>query len=209
MTLITSSHAKKLRIQLFLLLFITFIIYCIYTISNNVPAITKQFDNIASDTSSSVTEEDTEQNIILLPVTKVAENICTTNAVLRNVDPNHTNAHFDFWVHLTDNTINTYKRRWQRFISNMKQTKIPTQDMRGQGIVFIAGNRDTFHRALTSIKLLRKYKCVLDIEIWHLHDEQPTHEMKKELLSLNALARDLSDSTLPKPISVRRGAEKQ
>lgn len=211
MTLVTGSHSKKFKIQLFLLLFITFIIYCVYEISSNTPTV-NQLENTASiDTPSGIDKPaDTvaEEQVIEeeVKVVKQAPNVCMTDKVLRNIDPNHTNAHYGFWYHLSENTIETYKKRWQDFISSIE---MPSHEMKGQGIVFVAGNRDTFQRAITSIKLLRKYNCTLDIEVWHLHDEQPTKKIQKELTLLNAVPKDLSDSSLARPMIGRRNAEKQ
>ncbi|ORZ10142.1 mannosyltransferase putative-domain-containing protein [Absidia repens] len=87
---------------------------------------------------------------------------------------------------------------------------VPTSKIfKGSGIVLVAGNGDTFTRALTTIKLLRNYGCSLPIDVWHLNDEQPTVEMAKELNDLQAQPRDLSDKNLIRPIDERRGASKQ
>jgi hypothetical protein len=138
---------------------------------------------------------------------KKDDTTCKQDAVLRNVDPNHTNAHISFWKHLSQETADVYKSRWQHFISNLKKQTIPS--FKGKGIVLVAGNKDTFRRALTTIQLLRGYSCRLGIEVWHLNDEQPTTEMKQQLKSLNAVPRDLSDTSLVRPIINRRDADKQ
>jgi hypothetical protein len=49
----------------------------------------------------------------------------------------------------------------------------------------------------------------MDIEIWHLADENPSDKMKQKLASLNVVTRDLSDPSLPRPITSRSDAEKQ
>ncbi|RCI02096.1 hypothetical protein CU098_003720, partial [Rhizopus stolonifer] len=79
-----------------------------------------------------------------------------------------------------------------------------------RGIVLVAGNKDTLARTLTTIRLLRnEYHCMLPIEVWHLHDEQPDANIKQELEKLDAHARDLSNLDLIQPITKRRDAEKQ
>jgi hypothetical protein len=242
MTLLTSSHSKKLKIQLVLLIFVSLILYCIYTTSSNIPSIEPLENTTIVNTAPHINDTPTENTIPSKEEEKVLEeleqvqdqaetqvevqveeteeeeeeeeeevieNICSTGRVLRNIDPNHTNAHFHFWEHLTDTTIQTYKRRWQKFVSSVKRSKMPSSKMKGRGIVFVAGNKDTFQRAITSIRLLRKYKCTLNIEVWHLNDEQPTDEIRHNLEALEALPRDLSDPTLVRPMIGRRDAEKQ
>ncbi|KAI8097722.1 mannosyltransferase putative-domain-containing protein [Halteromyces radiatus] len=78
-----------------------------------------------------------------------------------------------------------------------------------RGIVLVAGNGDTFQRALTTTKLLRHYGCSLPIEVWHLNDEQPNDTLMVQLLKVKALPRDLSDHHLLRPIDHRRGGNKQ
>ncbi|ORE11301.1 hypothetical protein BCV72DRAFT_192534, partial [Rhizopus microsporus var. microsporus] len=53
------------------------------------------------------------------------------------------------------------------------------------------------------------HHCDLDIEVWHLSDEQPSVTVQNELAALGAVAKDLSDPNLPRPIQSRRNADKQ
>ncbi|KAI8072380.1 mannosyltransferase putative-domain-containing protein [Gongronella butleri] len=85
----------------------------------------------------------------------------------------------------------------------------PSKAFHGRGIVLVAGNSDTYQRALTAIYLLRHYKCTLPVEIWHMDDEAPTLAMKQQLKSLNAVARDLTDAKLIRPAQRRTGNSKQ
>ncbi|KAG0741215.1 hypothetical protein G6F57_010583 [Rhizopus arrhizus] len=105
--------------------------------------------------------------------------------------------------------MDVYRKRWQRFITSVnKESSVP--NFVGKGIVLVAGNKDTFQRALTTIKLLRHmHHCDLNIEVWHLSDEKPSALMINELTALGATARDLSYSNLPRPIEHRRDADKQ
>lgn len=130
---------------------------------------------------------------------------CDTTSVSRNVDPNHTQAHLSWWQNLDSATIDMYRRAWQSFLASDKTKMVG----KGRGIVFVAGNRDTFARALTSIKLLRQYGCALPVEIWHLPDEQPDEEQARELQDVGAVARDLAEQSLPRRIDHRRDADKQ
>lgn len=199
MALLTSSNSRS-KINVILVLFVTFLVYCIYTISYNLPTST-------TTTSTNVSQDIAETPIV--PAGKPKSNACKTDQVGRNVDPNHTNAHIEFWRHLSEATIQVYRKRWQKFVSSVRRTQIPS-NVSGRGIVLVAGNRDTFDRTLTAIKLLRHmHHCRLNIEVWHLSDEQPSEHMRQELESLGATARDLSDPQLVRPIIHRRNADKQ
>ncbi|KAI8876902.1 glycosyltransferase family 71 protein [Backusella circina FSU 941] len=137
----------------------------------------------------------------------MVQNICKEEAVLRNVDPNHTQAHIDFWRRLDSETIQAYQQKWKQFIA-----KAPAYPgfSKEKGIVLVAGNRDTFDRALTTCRFLRElYNSQIEIEIWHLADEHPSDKMKQTLALLNVETRDLSDPALPRPITTRSDAEKQ
>jgi hypothetical protein len=200
-----SSSSRSKKTQALLVLFVVFIIYCIYSISHNLPS-----SSLSSNATTANNKEDNtlpfeQNNQYIAP----KSDVCTTDQVLRNVDPNHTNAHIEFWRHLSTNTAQIYRKRWQKFISSVKRTPIPPT-FEGKGIVLVAGNKDTFERTLTAIKLLRHmHHCGLDIEVWHLSDEQPSVAIRNELESLGAVPKDLSDPQLVRPIIHRRDAEKQ
>lgn len=52
----------------------------------------------------------------------------------------------------------------------------------GKGIVFTAGNADTFARVLTSLRLLNKHlETHLPVEIFSFPGEIPSDEIRKEL----------------------------
>lgn len=222
MTLHTSSSSRSKRLQVVLVAFVVFIIYCIYNISSNFPSTNNTTNTSAGeqvntqpppaaplsplvdDNALAPLEEDNHQYTVP-PKT----DICKTDQVLRNVDPNHTNAHIDFWKHLSTDTAKVYKKRWQKFVSNVKRSPIPEFEQE-KGIVLVAGNGDTFQRTLTAIKLLRNmHHCQLPIEVWHLSDEQPSAEIRQELGTLGAEPRDLSNHSLVRPIIHRRDADKQ
>lgn len=186
----TSSSMRNKRAPVLLITFIAFTVYFIYIITNT-PTVNKLNHDIIPAQNRSPEHE-----------------ICKTEQVKRNIDPNHTNAHLRFWNHLSEVTVEVYKKKWQDFMNKIKSTRPPSWDKRG--IVLVAGNKDTFQRTLTAIQILRKmHACQLDIEVWHLSDEQPSEEMKMKLESLGAKPKDLSDPKLVRPITLRRNAEKQ
>ncbi|KAI8968158.1 mannosyltransferase putative-domain-containing protein [Mycotypha africana] len=204
------SRNQKLKINIAITSFVVFVIYCVLMISKNVPissdkiSVEKQYA-VASQLPTVPHDGET-----LEALKTSTSNICKEDIVLRNTDPNHTAAHLDFWRHLNGSTIKVYKRRWQKFIANIRKTPIPIDKLNGRGIVFIAGNRDTVKRTLTTVKLLRNvYDCKLSIEIWHLHDEQPSADVRLSFEELGATFKDLSNPKLVKPIIKRRDADKQ
>jgi alpha 1,2-mannosyltransferase len=198
-------HSSRTKIYLVTLFFMAFFTYYLY----NFPASNIRDKSLESTTKPTEQHEQHEQQQQQQQQQQLKTDICKTDRVQRNTDPNHTNAHIEFWRHLSDATVQVYKRRWQKFISSVKRTQIP-DTFNGRGIIFVAGNRDTFQRTLTAIKMLRNmHHCELDIEVWHLSDEKPTDIMIEELKSLHAVPKDLSDPKLVRPIQHRRDAEKQ
>lgn len=134
---------------------------------------------------------------------------CSSVSVARNTDPNHTAAHLEFWRNLDENTIQLYKNAWKSFIQK-ENGKPKDGQFQGRGIIFVAGNRDTLQRTVTSIRLLRRYGCSLPIEVWYFTpEERPSPQGEMELQSLGATARDLADEKLPRPMKHRRDADKQ
>ncbi|KAI9260623.1 mannosyltransferase putative-domain-containing protein [Phascolomyces articulosus] len=57
--------------------------------------------------------------------------------------------------------------------------------------------------------MLRRHKCYLPVEVWHLSDESPSNTTTQSLNELGAVSRDLSEPTLPRPMNYRLDAEKQ
>ncbi|KAI7901759.1 mannosyltransferase putative-domain-containing protein [Cokeromyces recurvatus] len=53
------------------------------------------------------------------------------------------------------------------------------------------------------------HHCKLNIEVWHLGDENPSAVIRNELENLGVILRNLSDSKLIRPINQRRDADKQ
>ena len=63
----------------------------------------------------------------------------------------------------------------------------------GRGLVFTAGNADTFHRVLLSLKLLSKfYSTNLPSEIFSFPGEMPPPELLSEFEAYNATLRYVS-----------------
>lgn len=172
--------------------------FCLYFASRKTEKINRGFDQENNDIDSH-----------LFAQHKVTKDACNTASVIRNTDPNHTRAHINVWKRLSNQAIEAQTKLWQQFVTSVhRKNEIP--DYKGKGLVLVAGNKDTFKRTLTTVRLLREmHHCDLDIEIWHLNDEQPSTLMINELINLNAVTRDLSDINLPRPIHHRRNADKQ
>ncbi|ORX48808.1 nucleotide-diphospho-sugar transferase [Hesseltinella vesiculosa] len=136
---------------------------------------------------------------------------CRTYDVARNTDTNHNNAHLDYWEQFQQetDTIARYRSQWQQFVIDDSQNVYPVNAFHGRGIVFVAGNRDTYQRVITSIYLLRHHHCTLPIEVWHLPDEAPSTAIIRQLKALNVMPRDLSNQKLVRPMTQRNGTEKQ
>lgn len=167
-------------------------------------------DTIVSDESNDAVIQETDAKEV--PDTKeeeVKDEGCNGVSVARNTDPNHTAAHLEFWRNLDENTIQMYKNAWKNFIRK-ENVKPKDGQFQGRGIVFVAGNRDTLQRTVTSIRLLRHYGCSLPVEVWYFTaQERPSPQAERELESLGATARDMADEKLPRPMQERRDADKQ
>lgn len=82
----------------------------------------------------------------------------------------------------------------------------------GKGLVFTAGNADTFSRVLTTLKLLNKHlDTKLPVEIFSFPGEIPTDEVKKELESFGAkfmvVENAVKDSTKAKSYHIKAVSE--
>lgn len=188
------------------LLVLFFYVALLYILFNSVDP-TKNGISLQEENNNHVLEPSSSNHEEEVPREEENEddNSCVPATVERNIDPNHTRAHLSYWRSLDKDTIDMYRKAWKSFIE-----KVPKEgQFRGRGIVFVAGNRDTFSRALVAVKLLRHYGCILPVEIWHLPDENPSQDIVHELLAHNAIPRDLSEEGLPRPVTERRDADKQ
>lgn len=148
---------------------------------------------------------------LIVEETNVYSGNCLGANVERNVDNNHRDNNRAYWNQLTDISIDRYKFGWKDFIRKEREKPQPTSWKEKRGIVFVAGNDDTLKRTVGTIRLLRKYMCVLPIEIWHMeHEAQVAATFTTQLESLgNVRLRDLSEFGLPKSISRMRNRGKQ
>lgn len=66
---------------------------------------------------------------------------------------------------------------------------------RGRGLVFTAGNSDTFSRVRTSLRMLRNHLgTTLPSEIFSFPGEEPSDEVKAELEELGATLRTVASA---------------
>lgn len=143
--------------------------------------------------------------------TSIYSDNCLGANVERNVDNNHRDNNRAYWNQLTEISIDRYKFGWKDFVRKEREKPQPTSWKEERGIVFVAGNDDTLKRTVGTIRLLRRYMCVLPIEIWHMeHEAQIAATFTTQLEFLgNVRLRDLSEFGLPKSISRMRNRGKQ
>lgn len=212
------------RIAIALVLYTTFIYFCLSTLTESAhqtitPAHKRALDLLASDQgqiiidnlqkiSEKINEEET--SVFSPKATETPHpQQCDYASIERNTDPNHTRAHLHFWQNLAPSAIKTYQNDWQNFVADLPPYSNFSDRYDGTGIVFTAGNKDTLNRTLTIIRLLRDYGCDLPVEVWHLANETPSSNEVEVLLSLNAVSKDLSVPSLVRPVQKKRDAEKQ
>jgi Mannosyltransferase putative len=211
------------RIAVALLIYTTFIYFAILSLTETshsaiTPAHKRALDLLASDQGQFIIEnlqkisdrirEDEEVKVPSSEQEDSQERVAY-DSVARNTDPNHTKAHLQFWQNLAPKAIETYKHDWTKFISHLSPYSSFQNNYQGTGIVFTAGNKDTLNRTLTIISIMRDYGCNLPVEVWHLADETPSARETKQLETLNAVSKDLSDPNLVRPAQKKRDAEKQ
>ncbi|GAA5998650.1 uncharacterized protein JCM10292_007130 [Rhodotorula paludigena] len=61
-----------------------------------------------------------------------------------------------------------------------------------RGIVWTAGNADTFDRVLTALRLLRSHGCTLPAQVFHFPSEHPSESQEADFASLSATVSSLA-----------------
>lgn len=213
------------RLAAALLIYTTFIYFAILSLTETshsaiTPAHKRALDLLASDQGQfiienlqKISDKIREDEEVKIPISEEKDSQERAkfdyDSVARNTDPNHTKAHLQFWQNLAPKAIQTYKHDWKKFVSRLSPYAAFQSRFEGTGIVFTAGNKDTLNRTLTIISIMREYGCNLPVEVWHLADETPNTKEIKQLESMNAVSKDLSDPNLVRPAQKKRDAEKQ
>ncbi|MBW0500979.1 hypothetical protein O181_040694 [Austropuccinia psidii MF-1] len=94
-----------------------------------------------------------------------------------------------FWSTITSDHIRDKRKELINYLKLVQRIGLLDQDYfgKGKGIVFTAGNVDTFARVLLTTRMLREnLNCHLPIEIFSFPDEKPDQDTKAQLTRLNA-----------------------
>ena len=87
-----------------------------------------------------------------------------------HTNPDHTKDYIRKWTSMTDSTIIAWRHKWQKYIASpqVKMMDMLKGNFQGRGILFTAGNKDTYDRVMTTLRILRiEYKCRLPAEVWY------------------------------------------
>ncbi|GAA5881637.1 hypothetical protein JCM3774_005704 [Rhodotorula dairenensis] len=118
---------------------------------------------------------------------------CGNPSVRREQNQLHYRNNLDFWNRLDEERIMSLRRdaaemlraaeRENRFGDAVREPSGPNK----RGMVWTAGNADTFDRVLVSLRLLRRsYNSTLPAEIYHFPSESPSDDQVAEFTSLDA-----------------------
>jgi len=128
-----------------------------------------------------------------------------------------------YWVYRWWSTPNNNEtiRSIQLFVNNTPDTPPEKYQFQGRGVITLAGNGDTYYRALTWVRLVKHFGCKLPIEVgiivwklstvlywssdcsipkvWYLEGEL-NETMIETVKSLGATPRCASEASLPAPV---------
>jgi len=88
--------------------------------------------------------------------------------------------------------IKKLRSEWQDYVKNIPD--YTASKFNGKGIVMCAGKVNYFTCCWISIKVLRKKKCSLPIEVWYIDDELSI-DAKEALHKMNVVCKNASDYT--------------
>lgn len=126
-----------------------------------------------------------------------------------HTNPDHTRDYIRKWTSMTDSTVIAWRHKWQKYIASPQvKDGYAKGNFQGRGILFTAGNKDTYDRVMTTLRILRvEYKCNLPAEVWYFKGEL-TDVQIENLKELQAIARDLSDPSNGLTVQKDKGAWK-
>jgi len=102
------------------------------------------------------------------------------------------------WHSLNSTDIKNYRKNMIDFLVEAEKQGLMAPDKygSGRGLVFTAGNADTFSRVLMSLKILRKYyNTSLPAEIFSFPGEEPPAELLPQFAEYNVTLRYIKDAS--------------
>lgn len=101
-------------------------------------------------------------------------------------DKEHSHNNMEFWNNMTDDEIDGHRKDWTKFVDSTPPRRISGK----RGVVYTSYS-GMLKFTIVSIKLLRKYGCLLPVEIWYFGDEMSIQDFKAINEIDNVKAKDL------------------
>ncbi|GAA5887485.1 hypothetical protein JCM16303_003433 [Sporobolomyces ruberrimus] len=123
---------------------------------------------------------------------------CSSPSISHNLNKLHYRENVEFWRNgLTEEQVWEIRTQVVRVLQgaqNQGRMDLKEGPRGKRGLVWTAGNADTFDRVLVSLRLLRNlYSCNLPAEIFHFPSESPSPSQLEEFTLLNALVIPLTN----------------
>ncbi|GAA6010782.1 hypothetical protein JCM11491_002943 [Sporobolomyces phaffii] len=130
---------------------------------------------------------------------------CLSPSIAHNTNKLHQRENVEFWQSLETERIQDIRQQAAVLLTTAEadaRLKLSRGSAK-RGLVWTAGNADTFDRVLVSLRLLRNtYNCHLPAEIFHFPSESPSESQLSEFAGLNA--KPIALSSLDKQASGER-----
>ncbi|GAA5916742.1 uncharacterized protein JCM6883_000015 [Sporobolomyces salmoneus] len=113
---------------------------------------------------------------------------CSTPSITYNTNQLHHRDNVEIWHGLTLERIKEIREETVEVLRTaQKEGRLSVERPVMRGLVWTAGNADTFDRVLVSLRLLRNtHDCHLPAEIFHFPSESPSEDQRREFVSLDA-----------------------
>ncbi|KIJ51257.1 glycosyltransferase family 71 protein [Sphaerobolus stellatus SS14] len=127
--------------------------------------------------------------------TPANEAACPPSVADKQVNQDQLKGNREEWITISKEEIKERRKSIVRFLEVLESqgTAVMGPGLgSGRGIVMTAGNKDTAHNALVTLRLLREeYKCTLPVEIFSFPGEIQSQELIRDFRKLDAIHYEL------------------
>ncbi|KAK4691722.1 hypothetical protein P7C70_g9285, partial [Phenoliferia sp. Uapishka_3] len=117
---------------------------------------------------------------------------CNNPSVRRSANKLHEEQGEKMWSLQSEEEIKEVRERLISVLEEASasgQLSLKDSEKGKRGIVFTAGNADTFERVIVSLRIIRSYGTELPAELWHFAEEEPTSAQMFEYNKLGCVVR--------------------
>lgn len=113
---------------------------------------------------------------------------CSSPSIDHNTNRLHWRENVEFWRNLKSSRVKGIRQEIVDILRTAQgEGRLDSRGPATRGLVWTAGNADTFDRVLVSLRLLRnQYNCHLPAEVFHFPSESPNDAQRAEFDTLNA-----------------------